>query len=94
MNEIIYYAADAAIKQKLSVEQFIEVFKKDPSFYCFEEGELVKFVEIIVGHCSECVRDVLRSEDSELTYGDADKIQKRMKQFFGIGDWSTNEVKV
>ena len=46
----------------------------------FEE----KFAELIIGHATECVRDVLREEDSELTYTAASQVQKRIKQYFGV----------
>lgn len=75
----------------LTAEQFMEAFKKNPNWFCFEESELLKFTETIIGHCSECVRDVLRNPDSDLSYDDADAIQKRMKEFFGITDWSPNK---
>ena len=43
-----------------------------------------KFAELIVGHATECVRDVLREEDSDLSYTAATQVQNKIKQFFGV----------
>ena len=43
-----------------------------------------KFAELIVGHATECVRDVLRDENSDLTYTAAAQVQNRIKEFFGV----------
>jgi hypothetical protein len=43
-----------------------------------------KFAELIVGHATECVRDVLRDENSDLSYVAATQVQNRIKEFFGI----------
>ncbi len=43
-----------------------------------------EFAEMIIGHATECVRDVLREEDSPLTYEAASMVQKRIKEFFGV----------
>ena len=43
-----------------------------------------KFAELIVNDAVECVRDVLREEDSALSYEGAAQIQKMIKQHFGI----------
>ena len=43
-----------------------------------------KFAELIVGHAIECVRDVLRDENSDLSYAAASQVQNKIKQFFGI----------
>jgi hypothetical protein len=45
---------------------------------------LEKFAELIVGHAIECVRDVLRDENSDLSYGAASQVQNRIKQHFGV----------
>ena len=42
------------------------------------------FGEMIVQHCSECIRDVLREEDSGLNYEVAEDIQKRIHEFFKL----------
>lgn len=47
-------------------------------------ADLEKFAELIVAHATECVRDVLREEDSELTYTAAAQVQKRIKEHFGV----------
>jgi hypothetical protein len=46
--------------------------------------DLEEFAELIVAHVTECVRDVLREEDSELTYTAAAQVQNRIKEFFGV----------
>ena len=43
-----------------------------------------KFAELIIGHVTECVRDVLRDENSDLTYTAASQVQKRIKEYFGV----------
>ena len=43
-----------------------------------------KFAELIVGHAIECVRDVLRDENSDLSYVAASQVQKRLREFFGV----------
>jgi hypothetical protein len=43
-----------------------------------------KFAELIVGHATECVRDVLRDENSDLSYAAAEQVQNRIKEFFGV----------
>ena len=43
-----------------------------------------KFAELIIGHATECVRDVLRDENSDLTYTAASQVQKRIKEYFGV----------
>jgi hypothetical protein len=43
-----------------------------------------KFAELIVAHAVECVRDVLRNEDSDLTYTAASQVQDCIKQHFGV----------
>lgn len=47
-------------------------------------SDLEKFAKLITEHATECVRDVLREEDSPLTYEATDMIQKRIKQYFGV----------
>lgn len=43
-----------------------------------------KFAELIVAHCTECVRDLLREPDSTLSYEDCSKVQNQIKEFFGV----------
>lgn len=43
-----------------------------------------RFAELIVGHATECVRDVLRDENSDLSYDAASQVQNRIKEFFGV----------
>ena len=45
---------------------------------------MAKFAELIVGHAIECVRDVLRDENSDLSYVAASQVQKRLREFFGV----------
>lgn len=46
--------------------------------------DLEKFAELIVAHATECVRDVLRDEQSDLSYASATQVQNRIKQYFGV----------
>ena len=46
--------------------------------------QIQKFAELIINHAIECVRDVLRDEDSELTYAAATQVQTKIKEFFGV----------
>ena len=46
--------------------------------------DLQKFAELIIDHATECVRDVLREEDSDLSYTAATQVQNKIKQFFGV----------
>ena len=48
------------------------------------EEDLEKFAQLIIAHATECVRDVLRDEDSDLTYPAATQVQNRIKQYFGV----------
>jgi len=43
-----------------------------------------KFAQLIVAHATECVRDVLREENSDLTYPAATQVQNHIKQYFGV----------
>jgi hypothetical protein len=42
------------------------------------------FAELIVAHATECVRDVLRDEKSDLSYAAASQVQDRIKEHFGV----------
>ena len=48
------------------------------------EEDLEKFAQLIIAHATECVRDVLRDEDSDLNYAAAGRVQERIKQYFGV----------
>jgi hypothetical protein len=52
---------------------------------CWED-ELAKFAELIVGHAIECVRDVLRDENSDLSYDAASQVQNRIREYFGLNE--------
>ena len=43
-----------------------------------------KLIELIINHATECVRTVLRDENSELTYAAATQVQNKIKEFFGV----------
>jgi hypothetical protein len=75
MNERIKELAEQATE---------EVMKTTPSFLVTNEMWKEKFAELIVGHATECVRDVLRDENSELSYAAATQVQNRIKEFFGV----------
>jgi hypothetical protein len=55
--------------------------KYDPEWFVLYNE---KFAELIVGHATECVRDVLRDENSDLSYVAATQVQNRIKEFFGV----------
>jgi hypothetical protein len=44
----------------------------------------LEFAKLIIGHATECVRDVLRDENSDLSYDAASQVQNRIKEFFGV----------
>jgi len=50
----------------------------------FEAAVAGTFAELIIGHATECVRDVLRDENSDLSYDAASQVQNRIKEFFGV----------
>lgn len=50
----------------------------------FEAAVAGMFAELIIGHATECVRDVLRDENSDLSYEAASQVQKRIKEYFGV----------
>jgi hypothetical protein len=69
--------------QTLAEQVSLSLFN-DTAHYRSLPGFSEKFAEFIIGHASECVRDVLREEGSTLSYEDASKIQNRIKEFFGV----------
>jgi hypothetical protein len=80
MNERIRELAEQA--RKYADENRSGSFVKyDPEWFVLYNK---KFAELIVAHATECVRDVLREEDSELTYTAAAQVQNRIKEFFGV----------
>lgn len=46
------------------------------------DGEML--YALIVGHATECIRDVLRTEGTTLTYEAATEVQNRIKEFFEV----------
>ena len=60
------------------------ILRKGCSPVGLQEQQLEELTRLIVAHCTETVRDVLREEGSDLSYETADKLQQRMKEFFGI----------
>jgi hypothetical protein len=44
----------------------------------------LEFAKLIIDHATECVRDVLRDENSDLSYDAASQVQNRIKEFFGV----------
>jgi len=78
-------------------EDIIRTFANQASEYAegleLNQGELtpallkardLKFAELIIGHATECVRDVLRDENSDLSYEAASQVQNRIKEYFGV----------
>ena len=68
-------------------ERILELAKKAglkfPSETAMSPVEL-EFAKLIIGHATECVRDVLRDENSDLSYDAALQVQNRIKEFFGV----------
>ena len=68
-------------------ERILELAKhaglKFPSETAMSPVEL-EFAQLIIWHATECVRDVLRDENSDLTYTAASQVQNRIKQYFGV----------
>jgi len=48
------------------------------------EEDLERFARLVIAHATECVRDILRDEDSDLTYPAATQVQNHIKQYFGV----------
>jgi hypothetical protein len=63
-------------------------FRLDPDSKHYEAQvspeDLEMFAELIIGHAIECVRDVLRNENSDLNYTAASQVQNRIKECFGV----------
>ena len=76
MNTRIQELAEQAVLQ--ANEVFDQKGKDYPGIV------MEKLAELIVGHVTECVRDVLRDENSELSYVAATQVQNRIKEFFGV----------
>ena len=55
-----------------------------PTVYWGGDESAKRFAELIVGHAIECVRDVLRDENSDLSYVAASQVQKRIREHFGV----------
>jgi hypothetical protein len=47
---------------------------------------LETFAQLIIWHATECVRDVLRDENSDLSYDAASQVQNRIREFFGLNE--------
>jgi hypothetical protein len=45
----------------------------------------------LAGLAVECVRGVLRDDESDLSYEDGDRVQKAIKQAFGIEGYYTSK---
>ena len=69
--------------QKLA-EQATNDVKDEFGYWINSEFDKEKFAELIVAHATECVRDVLRDEKSDLSYAAASQVQDRIKQYFGV----------
>lgn len=69
--------------QKLKDQCWVEK-RWDNGMWIEKHIDKEKFAELIIGHATECVRDVLRDENSDLTYTAASQVQKRIKEYFGV----------
>ena len=67
-------------------EQALEEFKAENKYATIIVPNPVKekFAELIIGHATECVRDVLRDENTDLSYEAASQVQNRIKEYFGF----------
>jgi hypothetical protein len=67
-------------------EQIKELLKQSglQAYYDAQDGQIEKFAELIIGHATECVRDVLRDENSDLSYDAASQVQNRINEYFGV----------
>lgn len=72
--------------QQLLIDQATEPTGVDGLAGTYSELNPHKLIELVVAHCSECVRDVFREPQSTLEPKDAIRIQQRMKEFFGA-EW-------
>ena len=43
-----------------------------------------KFARLIIDHATECVRSVLRDENSDLSYAGCNQVQREIKEYFGV----------
>jgi hypothetical protein len=86
MNERIKELAEQALEYTETQSKFIDVnsITREKASDWWDEIYNKKFAELIIGHATECVRDVLRDEDSELTYAAATQVQNRIKECFGV----------
>ena len=70
-------------------ERILELAKhaglKFPSETAMSPVEL-EFAQLIIWHATECVRDVLRDENSELSYDAASQVQNRIREYFGLNE--------
>jgi hypothetical protein len=67
-------------------KQAIVTVPETPHNKSFQWFDPKKFAELIVAHATECVRDVLRDEKSDLTYQAASQVQNRIKQHLGVNE--------
>lgn len=49
-----------------------------------ELDQIEKFAQLIIDNATECVRDILRDENSDLTYAACDQVQQRIRQHFEV----------
>jgi hypothetical protein len=70
-------------------ERILELAKhaglKFPSETAMSPVEL-EFAQLIIWNATECVRDVLRDENSDLSYEAASQVQNRIREYFGLNE--------
>ena len=66
--------------EELAKQAFGTTLNTDPILF-YEAGQ---FAELIVNHAVECVRDLLRNEQSALTYTAGSEVQERLREYFGV----------
>ena len=70
---------------KERIKEIAEKAIKDmPGAWDIPDEFCEKFTKLIAGHAINCVRDVLRDENSDLSYGAASQVQKHLGEFFGV----------
>jgi chemotaxis signal transduction protein len=60
------------------------VVPRDGDYSSVSKDNIQQFAELIIAECTESVRQVHRDESNTLSWIDVDKIQQRIKTYFGV----------
>ena len=71
------------LANKADIFSYTDYYDSAPVSIVNNSEQVQKFAELIIGECTETVRQVLREEGSTLSYHDASEIQRRIKEYFG-----------